>query len=732
MQDICPGFDDALDSDFDGVPNGCDPCIGADNIDRDGDGVCDSLDECPLGLDSDGDGVCDSHDICPGADDFDDDDDDLIPNARDLCFGVDNIDTDGDGICDSVDDCPRGVDSDGDGVCDANDVCPGLDDQGGADDDEDGIRNECDPCVGPDNVDRDFDGICDSVDVCPDGNNNTDTDNDGVPDGCDPCMGPDNLDADGDGFCDSLDVCRNGPDDIDSDGDGIMDGCDLCYGADDTGDSDGDRVCDDLDACPGSDDTRDCPLPLGVICVRINASGSQDGSSWYNAYPTLEAALERTAADPTVDQIWLAPGSYPGTFELPGTVGLFGGFAGNERELSGRSLDASAAMLGTVCVTTTPGPSDLDRLTIQNLDAHSVGRLVVHNCHLKGGAISATTVTFNACAILRSVSVNLGSSFIFDNCDVVDDPLNDPGFGGRVRLSSSTGLIKDCRFEGRSSGREAVLRLLGSTQAEVIRSRFINNRGAISASADSAVTLAECLFCGNHTLRTIELDGTARAAIAGCTFANNRGAVTGTADTSATVSNCLLWNAQPDFAGEFNGEFTANLLRAPLPAGAIDLGGNIVANPRFADPNGPDNDPLTFDDNDYSLSENSPAIDAGSNDAIPRDFADLDGDGDANEPTPFDLAGGPRVLDDAGMPDSGSGVAPIVDIGAYEFAGYTCAGDITGDDLVALDDLAVLLAVFGAQAGDPLFDLAADVTNDGEVGLPDLAVLLAAYATACP
>ena len=100
--------DDMVDTDGDGVPDGCDPCPD-DNPD-----------------DTDGDGVCDSDDICPGFDDALDSDGDGVPDGCDICHG-DNAtgDSDGDGVCDSDDICPGGddnVDENGNGVPDACDI----------------------------------------------------------------------------------------------------------------------------------------------------------------------------------------------------------------------------------------------------------------------------------------------------------------------------------------------------------------------------------------------------------------------------------------------------------------------------------------------------------------------------------------------------------------------------------------------------------------------------------
>jgi hypothetical protein len=66
-----------------------------------------------------------------------------------------------------------------------------------------------------------------------------------------------------------------------------------------------------------------------------------------------------------------------------------------------------------------------------------------------------------------------------------------------------------------------------------------------------------------------------------------------------------------------------------------------------------DADPL-FGDRERHLAPGSPCIDAGENAAVPK-FLSVDLDGEA------------RFLDDPATPDSGSGTAPIVDIGADEY-----------------------------------------------------------------
>ena len=123
-------------------------------------------------------------------------------------------------------------------------------------------------------------------------------------------------------------------------------------------------------------------------------------------------------------------------------------------------------------------------------------------------------------------------------------------------------------------------------------------------------------------------------------------------NSNPTLTNVILWgNTAPSGAGIYNAGSSVPVISYSDIQGCggsgsgwvstcgSDGSGNIEADPRFG--------------NNLRLQPTSPAIDAGNNAAVPAGVT-------------TDLDGVPRFLDVPAIPDSGSGTAPIVDMGAYE------------------------------------------------------------------
>jgi hypothetical protein len=181
-------------------------------------------------------------------------------------------------------------------------------------------------------------------------------------------------------------------------------------------------------------------------------------------------------------------------------------------------------------------------------------------------------------------------------------------------------------------------------------------------------------------------------------------------DGLTTLTNCIFWgnsNAQGmDESAQLwvgpSGTVAITSTCIQGLTGAFGGVGNIGDDPRFVDADGPDGIPGTEDEN-LRLLPGSPGIDAGDNKAVTI-AADLDGHA--------------RFVDDPRTLDTGNGVPPIVDMGAYEFRPGDCGhdGDVDGDDFVEFEN-----CLRGPSGEFPPSCECFDLDGDGRVDLGDFA-----------
>ena len=80
-------------------------------------------------------------------------------------------------------------------------------------------------------------------------------------------------------------------------------------------------------------------LNFPIWIVKADATGTNKGGSWKNAYISLQTALNNATSG---DQIWIAAGTYsPGNtstdyFNMVDGVSIYGGFNGTETDLAQR------------------------------------------------------------------------------------------------------------------------------------------------------------------------------------------------------------------------------------------------------------------------------------------------------------------------------------------------------------------------------------------------------------
>lgn len=160
-----------------------------------------------------------------------------------------------------------------------------------------------------------------------------------------------------------------------------------------------------------------------------------------------------------------------------------------------------------------------------------------------------------------------------------------------------------------------------------------------------------------------------------------------------------------------NSIISANPLFIRTPSDGGDGWGDDLATPI--------NESLNDDYGDLRLLPQSIAINQGDYSSLPVDTADIDQDGDTQELLPLDISGVNR------------NIGGQVDIGAYE---YVLPGDFNYDDVVNLNDLALLATNFGKSKSElpGLHFRDGDSNSDGVINLVDLAELATYFGQSGP
>jgi hypothetical protein len=395
-----------------------------------------------------------------------------------------------------------------------------------------------------------------------------------------------------------------------------------------------------------------------VIYVNDTATGSHDGSSWANAYTDIQQALADAAARtyPLNVQIWVAAGTYTPTsgtdraasFRLINGVALYGGFAGSESALEDRDWRTHP--------------------TILSGDIGAAGDSADNSYHVVSSA-SASPAT-----LIDGFTITAGNANSFE--------LEGANAGGGMYNAISSPTVRNIVFIANSAGTGGGMANVGTGFIYVTGSypiidhvMFLGNSagsgGGMANAYGGSPTLVDVVFSGNYANTGGGMDNYWQSSptLINVTFSGNQatnwgGAMSNSANSRPGVSNAIFWDNNGMLGGPvgqiYNTSSNAyasvsdSLLQAALNPG-VEVGGirNRIADPLFVDADGADNITGTLDDN-LRLQSESPAVDAGNNSSLPAW-------------TTTDLAGSPRFADHRNRPDSGSGAAPIVDIGAYEY-----------------------------------------------------------------
>lgn len=547
------------DEDGDGLSAAQEARAGTDpaNPDTDGDGLNDGPEiyffgTDPTNADTDGDGFDDKLDPAPNNSKFPRDcNKNLVPDKLEVSNGS-ATDCQPNGIPDDCeltgndlnanlvpDECEPGrlLDCDNNGLIDELEITsdPSVDCNGNQlldvcesqqDCDKNGVLDICDLAVGG-ALDCNTNGTLDKCDLVSgtskDCNNSkvpdecelvgNDSNGNKVPDDCEtrPPSPPSITDCNGNGVDDSIDIAVQG---TDCDGNNKLDVCEISSGASD--DVNGNGV---LDSCE-------------TIFVDPNASGAEDGTTWTNAFVSLQDALS-LANSRGVAIIWVAASTYKpdvgkiptlgdqtATFQLLDDasgfgVSIYGGFRGGETLFSQRDPNSNITILS----------GDLN-----DDDGMSGGGVADNAYHVVTADGTGLGAVLDGFAIVGGNADN-GSTEVFG--------------GGLVVSGSARPAIRNCVFEGNAAAqRGGAMYITSSGEVEisdcVFSSNFARDGGAMFLAPGSNVHLTRCTFedhfTGNGAGGAIYGESSS-AVMESCIFFNNLSASGGGAFYSDSLGS---------------------------------------------------------------------------------------------------------------------------------------------------------------------------------------------------
>lgn len=425
------------------------------------------------------------------------------------------------------------------------------------------------------------------------------------------------------------------------------------------------------------------------VYVDDSATGANDGSSWDNAFVDLQVAL---AAATEGDEIWVAEGLYKPApagsrgiaFALKAGVALYGGFAGGEVVVDERDWETHATVLsGDI-----DGNDTVDARGVITTASHLVGansyRVVKSDGVTETAILDGFIVTGgynNAGTNSRGGGIyNLNSSPTLSNLLITGNRA-DNGAGIYNDYSSPTVtdvVITGNRANFQGGGVCNFYSYARFTDVTFLRNTCTNLAGG-AENYQGGPVFVNCTFQGNVAgnaggMRNYSSDVTIintlvvgnRGSVAGLynwydgpnlvnvTVANNAGQGIYNWEADVTISNSIIWG---NTSGQVTNLSSSPVVRYSNIQGGYSGTGNIKVSPEFCVTPDMGNDGAwgTIDDDygDLHVSMTSPVIDAADNAAVPITIT-------------TDMDGEERFVDILEVTDTGSGSAPIVDMGAYE------------------------------------------------------------------
>lgn len=381
-----------------------------------------------------------------------------------------------------------------------------------------------------------------------------------------------------------------------------------------------------------------------VRYVKANAAGSNNGSSWADAYMSLQSALTIPTGSTCNDmiEVWVAKGTYKPhandvntAFSIPSAYRLYGGFAGTEVSLNQRNSSLlfttnSTKLSGDLSGNDTPDFGNRSDNSKQVVRMTSVNGNIFDGFEVRGATDTGLSITSG------TVQIN--------QCKLTD---NSGFYGGGADFEDSNVLLSQSMIVGNSADYGAGFYHFvysGIKNTRVLHCLITGNKATGSAGGVlnkatgsgvvSTISYTNCTIAGNNP-QGMRNEGQSNGAV------------------NLTLTNVLLYGngsgiINDNFSGSISTTITYSLVQG-VTTGPGNLNGNTVT-PNFIDLPAFSTAPTTA--GDFHVKWCSKVINAGINPIIGNNAGQLPLDLDRT-PAPFEST---------------------YDMGVYEYLGNTPSG----------------------------------------------------------
>ena len=286
----------------------------------------------------------------------------------------------------------------------------------------------------------------------------------------------------------------------------------------------------------------------GVLHVRSNATGKNDGSSWSDAFVSLDDAFAAIGSDSSVSEIWVATNVISRSADAVALVAsravtVRGGFDATENTVNARKPGLESAIDGNEAYTTfalaTENAVTLERFAFVRAARNAMvktgaGELVLVDCrfedngHWTQNAVRGAGLNATGGAVSMTGCVFAGNNFRASDQIGVGDGWH----GGAAYFSQCARVtMDDCLFATNGMPAGAVRGCVGRSAS----------RGAALYLASTPITARNCRFVGNH--QSVHTDGSTGGIVY----------LGGSPDGKSAFTNCLwvgnasiCWNTTPN------------------------------------------------------------------------------------------------------------------------------------------------------------------------------------------